>query len=405
MVTNADEIKPENSGGSVNNDDTEVAALIVSAGRGHRLGGEIPKQYLDLNGQTVLARSASSLVTHPRIGKVRTVIHPDDQALYEKSVGKMDLLPPVSGGDTRQESVRLGLESLAEFKPKSVLIHDSVRPFIDHDILDTVLAALAVNPGAIPAVAIADTLKKGSEFIDGTVKRDGLWRAQTPQGFDFQSILECHQAVREEELTDDAAVAERSGMKVAIVPGKESNFKITTVDDLNRAKAQFHANVGIYKVGSGFDVHRFGEGSEVMLGGVAIPHDFGLAGHSDADVALHALTDALLGAIGAGDIGLHFPPTDPQWKNVASEIFLARAAKAVADLGGRIINADLTIICQAPKIGAYREQVQNRIAEIINVNSPDVNIKGTTTEGLGFTGRSEGIAAQAIVNIWLPNSN
>jgi len=400
--TRTEESEPKNGGNGGPVMLIDVAALIVSAGRGHRFGGEIPKQYLDLDGMSVLAKSASTLLSHPRIGCVRAVIHPDDRSLYEDSTVGLNLLPPVFGGETRQESVRLGLKSLQEFKPKSVLIHDSVRPFIDNDILDGVIDALERNRAAIPAVPVADTLKKGGVIIEGTVERAGLWRAQTPQGFEFNSILDCHQKVAGEELTDDAAVAERSGIQVAIVPGKESNFKITTPEDLDRARGYFQRETGVYRVGTGFDVHRFTAGDHVMLGGVAIPHDFGLAGHSDADAPLHALTDAVLGAVGAGDIGHYFPPTDPKWKNVSSDMFLAHAAKLVADQGGHIVNADVTIICQAPKIAAHRSQMQNRIAEILNLEASQVNVKGTTTEGLGFTGRGEGIAAQASVNVWLP---
>lgn len=404
MNTRSDETGPENSGETVmENGDSGIVALIVSAGRGHRFGGEIPKQYLNLSHKSILATSAEALLSHPKIDHVRAVIHPDDQALYENSTAELDLLPPVFGGATRQDSVRLGLESLVKLKPEKVLIHDSVRPFIDHDIINAVIDALDDYQGAIPAVPVADTLKRGSEFIQETVDRSDLWRAQTPQGFVFEEIIEGHRAVMGEELTDDGVVAERAGMKVAIVSGKESNFKITTQEDMDRAMAQYQGNSGVYKVGTGFDVHRFTKGDHVMLCGVAVPHDQGLAGHSDADVALHAITDAILGAAGAGDIGFHFPPSDPQWKNVSSDTFLAHAAKLVADQGGRVTNVDLTVICEAPKIGPYRDQMKNKIAEILNIDATNVNVKGTTTEGLGFTGRGEGIATQASINIWLPN--
>ncbi len=383
----------------------DCVALIVSAGRGHRFGGEIPKQYIEIMGVSLLARSAAVLASHPGISEVRAVIHPDDEDLYRESIGKLTLPEPVYGGVERQDSVRLGLESLAELAPKYVLIHDSVRPFIDHQTIDRLLAALKNGAkAAIPGVQVADTLKRSADnVIQDTVDRAHLWRAQTPQAFDFNTILEAHQALSGQNLTDDAAIAEAEGIAVEIVQGSEDNFKITTTEDLARAEKQLGADEGggnrQTRVGTGFDVHKFTDGNAVILCGIEIPFDKSLAGHSDADVALHALTDALLGAAGAGDIGLFFPPSDPQWQNVASEIFLARAGKEISDRGGHVENVDLTIICETPKIGPHREKMQQNIARILNLSTEQVNVKGTTTEQLGFTGRGEGIAAQAAASV------
>tara|TARA_B100000315_G_scaffold223256_1_gene227882 strand:+ start:9184 stop:10374 length:1191 start_codon:yes stop_codon:yes gene_type:complete len=383
----------------------DCVALIVSAGRGHRFGGEIPKQYLEIEGESLLARSVNRLLSHAKISHVRAVIHPDDADLYRESIGELELLEPVFGGVERQDSVRLGLESLVDLAPQFVLIHDSVRPFVDHDTIDRLLATLENGAKAvIPVVQVADTLKRSADnVIQDTVDRTDLWRAQTPQAFDFKEITAAHQAVSGENLTDDAAIAEAAGIAVEIVQGSEDNFKITNTEDLARAEKHL-ATAGdggkyMTRVGTGFDVHKFTDGSAVILCGIKIPHDKSLAGHSDADVALHAVTDALLGAVGAGDIGLFFPPSDPQWKDVASEIFLTRAGKEISDRGGRIENVDLTIICEVPKIAPHRDQMQQNIADILNISVQQVNVKGTTTEQLGFTGRGEGIAAQAAASV------
>ncbi|HSV28067.1 MAG TPA: 2-C-methyl-D-erythritol 2,4-cyclodiphosphate synthase, partial [Candidatus Omnitrophota bacterium] len=279
---------------------------------------------------------------------------------------------------------------------------DGARPFIDAGTIGRVIAACADAPGAIAAIPVADTLKRGADGrIADTVDRTALWRAQTPQGFRFADILAAHKAAAGQELTDDAAVAEKAGLAVALVMGDEDNFKITTAADLARAHRPFEG-AGEVRTGSGFDVHRFAPGTGVWLCGVQVPHDEALEGHSDADVALHALTDAILGAIAAGDIGRHFPPTDPQWKGAASHLFLAHAAGLVRALGGRIVNVDVTIVCERPKVGPHRGAMQARVAEILGVRQDRVSIKATTTEGLGFTGRREGIAAQATANVWLP---
>jgi 2-C-methyl-D-erythritol 4-phosphate cytidylyltransferase/2-C-methyl-D-erythritol 2,4-cyclodiphosphate synthase len=380
----------------------KVVALVVAAGRGRRFGGDVPKQYQDLAGRPVLRHTLAALAVNPQIDAVRAVIHPDDADLYRDAAAGLDLLEPVFGGDTRQDSVRLGLESLGAFTPDVVLIHDGARPFVDAGTVSRVIAALADHPGAIPAVPVADTLKRGDNGLVGaTVERAGLWRAQTPQGFRYGGILSAHLAAAGEELTDDAAVAERAGLAVALAPGCEDNFKITTAADLERARRAF-AGPGETRVGTGYDVHRFAPGTGVWLCGVQIPHDFGLEGHSDADVALHAATDAVLGAISAADIGRHFPPTDPKWKGASSDRFLAHAASLVAALGGRIVHLDVTVICERPKVGPHRTAMQARVAEILGIRQDRVSIKATTTEGLGFTGRREGIAAQAAATVWLP---
>lgn len=380
----------------------KVVALVVAAGRGRRFGGDVPKQYQDLAGRPVLRHTLAALAVNPQIDAVRAVIHPDDGDLYAEAAGGLNLLAPVPGGASRQDSVRLGLESLAPLAPDLVLIHDGARPFVDAGTIGRTIAALATTAGAIPAVAVADTLKRGAGgLVSTTVDRADLWRAQTPQAFRFPEILAAHQAAAGNELTDDAAVAEQAGLAVALVPGCEDNFKITTAGDLERAMRAF-AGPGETRMGSGLDVHRFAAGTGVWLCGVEIPHDARLEGHSDADVALHAATDAVLGAIAAADIGRHFPPTDPQWKGASSDRFLTHAGGLVAALGGRIVHLDITIICERPKVGPHRPAMQARVAEILGLRQDRISVKATTTEGLGFTGRREGIAAQAVATVWLP---
>jgi len=378
-----------------------TAALIVAAGRGHRLGGAMPKQYLPLAGRAVLRHSLETFARHPAVGAVRVVIHRDDLDLYGAAADGLGLLPPVEGGATRQESVRLGLESLRELNPARVLIHDAARPFADAALIQRMIGALDGSPGAIPALPVADTIKRGSAgMIVETVDRQALWRAQTPQAFRYGEILAAHQAAAGRELTDDAAVAEAAGLTVALVPGAEENFKVTTEADLSRAE-RILAPAADIRCGNGFDVHRFAPGNQVMICGIALSHDHGLEGHSDADVGLHALTDAILGAIGAGDIGQHFPPGDPRWRGADSIRFLAHAAALVAERGGRLLSLDVTIICERPKIGPHRAAMIARIAEILGLDPSRVSVKATTTEGLGFTGRREGIAAQATATVAL----
>ena len=377
-----------------------TVALVVGAGEGQRFGGELPKQYHLLAGVAVMRRSLKAFMDHPDVSAVQAVIHPNHHELYDAAAQGLALPVPVDGGATRQGSVLNGLESLNADEPSTVLIHDAARPLVDPGVISRVLAALQTSPGAIPALAVADTLKRSDgQFVETTVDRQGLWRAQTPQGFHYQNILAAHRQAGGDELTDDAAVAERAGLAVAIVEGSEDNIKVTRTGDMVRAERILGA--GETRTGLGFDVHRFGPGDHVMLCGVKVPHEFGLEGHSDADVGLHAVTDALLGAIGEGDIGTHFPPSDPQWKGTGSDIFLRHAGDVIAGMGGRISNIDVTLICEQPKIGPHRAAMIKRMAEILSITEHRISIKATTTERLGFTGRGEGIAAQAAATVVL----
>lgn len=381
---------------------SEAVALIVAAGRGMRAGADIPKQYRPLAGQAILRRACRAFLAHPGIATVQVVIHPDDRRLYDAAVGDLALPAPAPGGATRQESCRNGLEALdAGNAPDIVLIHDGARPLVDQDTIRRVLGALETGPAAIAAVPITDTLKRadGDNTAVDTVARAGLWRAQTPQGFHFPAILAAHRALAGQSLTDDAAVAEAADLPVKLVPGHEDNMKITTEDDFDRAERLLGG--GDIRVATGFDVHRFSAGDQVTLCGISIAHDQGLSGHSDADVGLHALTDALLGALGADDIGSHFPPSDPRWRDADSAGFLKHAVSLVAARGGDIRHLDVTLICEQPKIGPHRQAMRERVAEIAGLPADRVSVKATTTEGLGFTGRGEGIAAQATATVRL----
>ena len=384
-----------------------TVALIVAAGRGSRFGGDVPKQYRPLGGETVLRRTLRAFLDHPRIGAVRTIVHPDDIDRYHRATAGLALLDPVAGGASRQESAHRGLASLAGDAPDHVLIHDAARPMVAPALIRRVLDALADTPAVLPALPVVDTLKRGAEAgsgggrVAGTVDRSGLWRAQTPQGFHFRSILAAHEDAVGRELTDDAAIAEAAGLPVALVAGDEDNIKITSEDDLNRVARMLRADYET-RTGSGYDVHRFTAGDHLMLGGIALPHTAGLAGHSDADVVLHAITDAILGCIAAGDIGSHFPPSDPRWRGAASARFLAHAAGLVGDIGGVVRHIDVTIICERPKVGPYRDAMRASIAAILGIAASRVSVKATTTERLGFTGRGEGIAAHAVATIACP---
>lgn len=380
-------------------------ALIVAGGSGQRFGAEIPKQYHTLAGRAVLRRTVEAFLNHPAVTGVRVVIQPSHRDLYDTALAGLDLPEPVAGGASRQDSVRNGLEALGqpELPPDLVLIHDAARPLIDAATIQAVVDSLEDAPGALAAVPVADTLKRGAGGrVADTVDRSGLWRAQTPQGFRFPEILAAHRAAAGLDLTDDSAVAERAGLPVILVPGKEENFKVTTQDDLTRAERLVMQALGDVRTGTGFDVHRFTHGDFVTLCGVAVPHTQRLEGHSDADVALHALTDALLGAIGAGDIGSHFPPSDPQWRGADSGKFLRHAADLVRGRGGMIAHVDVTLICERPKVGPHRAAMVERVAELLEIAADRVSVKATTTERLGFTGRSEGIAAQAVATVRLP---
>ena len=378
-------------------------ALIVAAGRGTRFGGDRPKQYLPLGGATVLRHAVAAFAAHPRIAGVQVVIRDEDRAMFEAATAGLALLPAVPGGAERQDSVRLGLEALLPLDPGRVLIHDGARPFPEAGLIDRVLEALDRAPAAIPALPLGDTIKRvEGGAIRETVDRAGLWRAQTPQGFHFREILAAHRASAGHVLTDDAAVAEAAGIAPLVVAGSEDNLKVTAAPDLARAERLLASRLGDVRVGQGFDVHGFGPGDRIVVCGIEIPHEMSLVGHSDADVGLHALTDALLGAIGAGDIGMHFPPSEPRWRGAASDRFLRHAALLVAERGGSIAAVDVTLICERPKIAPYRARMVERVAGILGIAAERVSVKATTTERLGFTGRGEGIAAQAVATVRLP---
>ncbi|MDR6293007.1 2-C-methyl-D-erythritol 4-phosphate cytidylyltransferase/2-C-methyl-D-erythritol 2,4-cyclodiphosphate synthase [Inquilinus ginsengisoli] len=373
------------------------AAVIVAAGTGERFGGSLPKQYRPLAGSSVLRRSVEAFRASGRFGDIVVVIRDEHRALYDATASDLGLPDPVIGGATRQDSVRAALEWLASHAPDGVLVHDAARPLVDQDTIARVLDALETAEAAIAAVPVVDTIKRAEGGIaSGTVDRSGLWQAQTPQGFRFATLLAAHRAAAGESLTDDAAVAERQGIAVRIVEGHVDNFKITTEADLTRAERLLGG--ADIRTGTGFDVHRLVPGDGVILCGVHIPHPFKLDGHSDADVGLHALTDALLGAIGAGDIGQHFPPSDERWRGADSAAFLAHAASLVR-ARGTILNVDVTLMCERPKIGPNRAAMVARVAEILQLDPERVSVKATTTERLGFTGREEGIAAQASASV------
>ncbi len=380
-------------------------ALVLSGGSGSRFGSDIPKQYQILAGKSILRRAVECFLRHPQVDAVRVVVRDGDEDLYRAAIVDLPVLLPVTGGDTRQASTLNGLESLTGDPPDLVLIHDGARPFPSHALIDGVIGALETHSGAIPAIPVSDTLKRISpdRMIEDTVDRSALVRAQTPQGFRFEEILAAHRKASGREFTDDAMIAAEAGLSVIQTDGDEDNLKITTQGDIARAERILGMGGMIFRTGSGFDVHSFGPGDHVILGGVRIDHDQGLVGHSDADALLHALTDAILGAIAEGDIGTHFPPSDPQWAGADSAVFLRHAAEMVSARGGEISGLDATIICERPKIGPHRDAIRNRIAEILDLPLERISIKATTTEQLGFTGRKEGLAAQAIATVMLPS--
>lgn len=379
-----------------------VVALIVAAGHGVRAGDGRPKQYRPLDGKPVLRRTIEAFLGQPDIDLVQVVISDEHRPLYDEVTSGLTLPSPINGGDTRQASVRLGLEGLLSIQPNYVLIHDAARPFVNAETIAATVEALKTHDGALPVLAVSDTLKRlRDSFVDTTVSRENLGSAQTPQGFRFDKILAAHRAARDTSVTDDAAIAERAGLRVAAIPGSRLNLKLTTPEDFVIAEALL-ANAGTLRTGQGFDVHRFGPGDHVWLCGLRVEHTHGLIGHSDADVGLHSLTDALLGAAALGDIGQHFPPSDERWRGAASHIFLTHAALLIAERGGRIEHVDVTLICERPKVAPHRAAMVARIAELLSLDARRVSVKATTTEGLGFTGRGEGIAAQAIATVRLP---
>jgi 2-C-methyl-D-erythritol 4-phosphate cytidylyltransferase/2-C-methyl-D-erythritol 2,4-cyclodiphosphate synthase len=382
----------------------QCTALIVAAGSGERFGGSIPKQYQDLAGEPILRRSIMAFLNHPHIDNVQVVISPAHRDLYDKATSGLGLPEPVIGGKTRQDSVRLGLEALVKSgKPNLVMIHDAARPLIDAATITKVRKALDKDVGAIAAKPLVDTLKRGNGInIETTIDRNNLWQAHTPQAFHFDAILEAHRATIGAQMTDDAAVAEKAGMNVTLVLSNPDNMKITNPDDLDRAARLLGHNFGDIRTGMGFDVHRLIPGDKIFLCGVTIPHNRMLEGHSDADVGLHALCDAILGAMAEGDIGKHFPPSDPQWKGKDSAHFVRHIVGMVSERGGFISHVDITMMCENPRIGPHRDAMVARVAELLEIDPARVSVKATTTERLGFTGREEGIAAQAVATLRFP---
>lgn len=380
-----------------------VAVLVVAAGKGERVGGAVPKQYAPLMGKPVLRWTLDAWVRQPNVTAIQVAIGPEQEALYADAVAGLDLRAPIAGGATRQESVRLGLEALADVVPDIVLIHDAARPLVSDRLITAVIASLEAGAdAAVPLLPVADTLKKHDGSAWNTVSRDGLHRAQTPQGFRFAKILRAHRHYAQRNVTDDMALAELAGLHIREVAGEEENLKITTPEDFGRAEVQLRAKLGESRTGMGYDVHKFSAGDHVWLCGIKVAHDHALEGHSDADVGLHALTDAILGAIGEGDIGVHFPPSDERWRGAPSWKFLDHAANLVRRKGGAIVHCDVTLICERPKVGPHRDAMRARIAEILSLDIARVSVKATTTEGLGFAGRQEGLAAQAVATVRLP---
>jgi 2-C-methyl-D-erythritol 4-phosphate cytidylyltransferase/2-C-methyl-D-erythritol 2,4-cyclodiphosphate synthase len=386
----------------------EVAVVIVAAGRGTRVGGDAPKQYRSLRGTPVITHALRLFADHPEVAMVQPVIHRDDASRFAAAAAGLKFREPVFGGATRQASVRAGLEALASNRPRIVLVHDAARPFASPALISRAIVAGAAG-AAVPGLAPTDTFKKidAAGHVVETVDRETLRAVQTPQAFDFAALLAAHRralAAGRQDFTDDAALAEWAGMTVGVFEGEGSNIKLTTEEDFVRIAAAEFAALGDVRTATGYDVHSFGNGDHVWLGGVRIPHDRGLTGYSDADAPLHALVDAILGALADGDIGSHFPPGDPQWKGASSDRFLAFAAERVRKRGGRIAHLDITIICEAPRIGPHRDAMRARVAAVAGVDLDRVAVKATTNEKLGFIGRGEGIAAIATATVRLPTA-
>ncbi|UYO51708.1 bifunctional 2-C-methyl-D-erythritol 4-phosphate cytidylyltransferase/2-C-methyl-D-erythritol 2,4-cyclodiphosphate synthase [Rhodopseudomonas palustris] len=384
-----------------------TAAIIVAAGRGLRAGAGGPKQYRTLAGRPVIARAMEPFCTHPGVMAVQPVTNPDDTEMFNAAVAGLNFRPAVGGGATRQASVRAGLEALAELKPDIVLIHDAARCFVTEELISRAITAAGATGAALPVVPVTDTIKQvdANGAVDATPDRATLRIAQTPQAFRFDVILDAHRRAAQDgrdEFTDDAAIAEWAGLTVSTFEGDANNMKMTTPEDFAREESRLMAALGDIRTGTGYDVHAFGEGDHVWLCGLKVPHTRGFLAHSDGDVGLHALVDAILGALADGDIGSHFPPTDPQWKGAASDKFLKYAIDRVTARGGRVANLEVTMICERPKIGPLRDAMRQRIAEITGVPVSRVAVKATTSEKLGFTGREEGIAATASATIRLP---
>lgn len=388
----------------------ETIALLVAAGKSERMQADLPKPYLMLGNDTLLCHTVKSFMHHPQIDGVRVVIRREHHALYKRAIEGLTIFPCVIGGDNRQESVRLGLESIAHRNPKRVLVHDIARPMASSELISRVLKALDNHAAAIPALPVTDTIKRGhGERVSETISREHLYTVQTPQGFHFSPLLAAHHRLKGQSLPDDAALIEKTGGTVTMVEGDPDNIKITTSQDFKRMQSQLSLNSEI-RIGMGYDVHPLKlrdsdtpvNRQNIKLCGIRIPFTHYLVGHSDADVGLHALIDAILGAISAGDIGMHFPPDDRKWQGADSERFLLHAYELVSNRGGELVHLDITLICERPRIAPYREQMISHIAQILKLSPDRVSIKATTTEKLGFTGREEGIAAQAVATVRLP---
>ena len=385
-------------------------ALLVAAGKSERMRADLPKPYLQLGDESVLRQTVKNFLQHPDIDGVRVVIRREHHALYKQAVQGLTLFPCVIGGDSRQDSVRLGLESLVHRNPECVLVHDIARPYTSHDLISRVLAKLQDHAAVIPAVQVTDTVKRmQGDLVSETVPRDQLYTIQTPQGFQFQALYDAHQRLKGQSLSDDAAVMEKAGIPVVMVEGESNNIKITTQEDFKQMQTLLNNELET-RVGMGYDVHPLRPHDNetpvnkqyIKLCGIRIPYTHYLAGHSDADVGLHALVDAILGALANGDIGTHFPPDDPKWKGADSRRFLLHAYELISARGGVLVHLDLTLICEQPKIAPYRQEMIDNIAQILKLPPDRISIKATTTEKLGFIGRGEGIAAQAVATVRLP---
>lgn len=384
-----------------------VAAVVVAAGRGLRAGGAVPKQYRALAAGPGIRRALLAFIEHEGIEAVQAVIHPDDTERFAKACHGLAILPPVAGGATRQASVLAGLEALIDREPEIVLVHDAARPFASRMLISRSIEAARRCGAAIPALLLTDTVKAvdAAGCVVETLDRTRLRTVQTPQAFAFKALLAAHRraaAAGLDGFSDDAALAEWAGLTVTVFEGETGNVKLTTADDFARAESTEFGVLGDVRIATGYDVHAFGEGDHVMIGGVRIAHDYGLVGHSDADVVLHALTDAILGALAEGDIGVHFPPSEPRWRGASSDRFLAFAVERSRARGGRIAHLDVTVVCEAPRIGPHRDAIRARIAEITGLPLGRVALKATTSEQLGFTGRREGMAAIATATVRLP---
>ncbi|WP_027573359.1 bifunctional 2-C-methyl-D-erythritol 4-phosphate cytidylyltransferase/2-C-methyl-D-erythritol 2,4-cyclodiphosphate synthase [Bradyrhizobium sp. WSM1743] len=384
-----------------------TAVVLVAAGRGLRAGAGGPKQYREIGGVPVIYRAMEAFSRHADVFAVQPVVNPDDSAVFTAAIAGLKHEPPTSGGATRQASVLAGLEALAKHKPDIVLIHDAARPFVSEGVISRAIEAASRTGAAIPTVQVTDTIKVTGESgnVEDTPDRARLRIAQTPQSFRFDVILEAHRRAAKDgrsDFTDDAAIAEWAGLTVATFEGDVANMKLTTPEDFVREEARLAAQLGDIRTGTGYDVHAFGEGDHVMICGVRVPHSKGFLAHSDGDVGLHALVDAILGALADGDIGSHFPPSDAKWKGASSDQFLKYAIERVTQRGGRVANLEVTLICERPKIGPLRDTMRARIAEISGVDISRVAVKATTSERLGFTGREEGIAATASATVRLP---